>query len=197
MSNNSIGSANRYFKICTKKVYIERCHNIESFEEYLNHKFRDNQYFYSAYALMGLKPYDSLVRGYIDLIGCRNYAHGWVEFNFSENEYIFDPMIEGVVLKRDWYEYFNPKISYQKTQADILDEYLNEKNAVEIAKGFWQFKCLVMNSSYSAEYSIHNYKAYDANNWFVPTSLMLSRIIIAPLTSEITRFIAYSEPSGY
>ena len=47
--------ANRYFLQRTKKVYIERCTKIESFEEYLSHRYRDNCYYYSAYALMGLK----------------------------------------------------------------------------------------------------------------------------------------------
>ncbi len=52
MSNECIERANRYFMQKTKKVYIERCAKIEPFEEYLRHRYHDNCYCYSAYALM-------------------------------------------------------------------------------------------------------------------------------------------------
>ena len=38
--------------------------------------------------------------------------------------------------------------------------------------------------------------ANDKNNGHVPSALMLARVVISKYISEITRFIAYSEPSG-
>ena len=146
MSTECIEKANRNFIQRTKKGYIERCTKIESFEEYLGHRYRDNCYYYSAYALMGLKPDDFLVRGYIDLDDWKDYHHGWVEFKFEEEEYVFDSRIKGVVLKQEYYKYFNPRIEYKKAQKEILDEYLNERCAFKIQDGFWQFKYIAMNT---------------------------------------------------
>ena len=120
MSTECINRANRYFIKKTKKVYIEKCTKIESFEEYLNHRYRDACYYYSAYSLMGLKSDDFLVRGYIDLDNSKDYHHGWVEFKFDENEYVFDSKINSVIPKQEWYESLNPRIDYRKTQKKIL-----------------------------------------------------------------------------
>ena len=169
--------------------------NIESFQEYLNHRYRDNCYYYSAYALMGLKPDDFLVRGYIDLDSWKNYPHGWVEFTFEENEYVFDSMVKGIVSKQEWYENFNPRVEYKKTQKEILDEFLNERNAFKIQDGFWQFKYIVMNTN-KDDIPYHEIIANDKNNGHVPSALMLARLVISKYSSEVIRFIAYSEPSG-
>lgn len=184
--------AYKYFMQRTKRVYIERCTKIESFEEYLSHRYRDNCYYYSAYALMGLKADDFLVRGYIDLDCQKDYHHGWVEFKFEENEYVFDSMLKGLVLKQEYYQYYKPRITYQKSQKDILDEYLNEKCAFKIQDGFWQFKYIVANTDEKLPYNkiLEN----DKNNGHIPSALMLARVVI--YSSEIIRFIAYSEPSG-
>ena len=195
MFTDNIENANRYFELMTKKVYIERCGKIESFQEYLDHRYRDNCYYYSAYALMGLKLDDFLVRGYIDLDRWSNYHHGWVEFMFKDNEYVFDSMIKGIVSKYEWYEYFNPRVEYKKTQKEILDEFLNERNAFKIHDGFWQFKFIVMNTD-KEDITFPEINAYDKNNGHVPSALMLARLVTSKYNSEIIRFIAYSEPSG-
>lgn len=195
MSTECMEKANRYFLQRTKKVYIERCTKIESFEEYLSHRYRDNCYYYSAYALMGLKPDDFLVRGYIDLDDWKDYHHGWVEFKFEEEEYVFDSRLKEVVLKQEYYEYFNPRIEYKKTQKEILAEYLNERCASKIQDGFWQFKYIVMNTD-KDDIPYREIIANDKNNGHVPSALMLARVVISKYSSEITRFIAYSEPSG-
>lgn len=186
-----IEEANRYFINMTKKVYIERCSKIESFEEYLSHRYRDNCYYYSAYALMGLNPDDFLVRGYIE----NDYHHGWVEFKFYGYDLIFDSMLKSVVPKEEWYKEYNPRVDYKKTQREILEEYLNEKCAFEITDGFWQFKYLVMNTD-ADNIPYDDIIANDRNNGHVPSALMLARVVISKYSSEITRFIAYSEPSG-
>ena len=190
-----IGNVDQYFEQRTKKVYIETRSKIESFQEYLSHRYRDNCYYYSAYALMGLKPDDFLVRGYIDLEDYEHYHHGWVEFIFEEREYVFDSMVKGIVSKQEWYETFNPRVNYKKTQKEILDEFLNERNAIKIHNGFYQFKYIVMNIDNDAiPYS--EIIAIDKKNGHVPSALMLARLVISTYSSEITRFIAYSEPSG-
>lgn len=195
MSTEWIKRANRYFMESTKKVYVERSVKIEPFEEYLNHRYCDNCYYYSAYALMGLNPGDFLVRGYIDLNGRKNYHHGWVEFKYEENEYVFDSKIREVVLKKEWYERFNPRVEYQKTQEEILKEYLNERCAFKIQEGFWQFKGIVMNVD-KADISYSDLIANDEKNGYVPSALMLARVVINKYSSEIMRFIAYAETSG-
>lgn len=191
MNTECIYRANRYFTQKTEKVYIERCYKIESFKEYLNYRYRDNCYNYSTYACMGLNPNDFLVRGYI---GPTNYHHGWVEFEFEENEYVFDSMIKDVVLKQEWYEYYNPRINYKKTQKEILDEYLNERCAFKIREGFWQFKSIVMNTTDNISY--YKLISYNENNGHVPSALALARLVLNTCNSEIIRFIAYSESSG-
>ena len=193
MLNECIEKANRYFSQSTKKVYVEVCTKIESFEEYLNHRYSDNCYYYSAYACMGLKPDDFLVRGCIDVDGCKNYNHGWVEFKFDGHEYVFDSMIKGIVLKQEWYKSYNPRVEYIKTQREILDEYLNERCAFKIEEEFWQFKRIVMNTD--KEITYNEIITNDENNGYVPSTLMLARVVIDKYSSEITRFIAYSEPS--
>lgn len=72
-----------YFFKEMEKVYIETGTKIESFEEYLRHRYSDECYYYSAYAIMGLTPNDYLLRGFLDLDGYKNYHHGWVEFKFD------------------------------------------------------------------------------------------------------------------
>ena len=197
MSNEHKTKANRYFKKSVKKVYIERRANIESFEEYLSHRYRDNCYHYSAYALMGLKSNDFLVRGNICIPGDffwkdGGYSHGWVEFEFEGLEYVFDSMHKCVVPKQEWYELYKPRIDYKKTQKEILDEYLNERCAVKIKDGFWQFKYIVMNQE-TDNLSDLEIMANDKLNGYVPTILMLARV--EEYNSEIKRFIAYNQPS--
>ena len=194
MLTECIEKANRYFSQMTKKVYVEEYTKIESFEEYLNHRYRDNCYYYSAYACMGLKPDDFLVRGYIDVNGWKDYYHGWVEFRFEEDEYVFDSMIDGVVPKEKWYKIYNPRIKYKKTQKEILDEYLNERCAFKIQEGFWQFKYIVMNTD-KDNIPYHEIIANDKNNGYVPSALMLARLVTSKYDPEIKIFIAYSEPS--
>ena len=54
-------SVDEYFFQRTKKVYIEQCTKIVSFEEYLKPRYNEECYYYSGYALMGLKPNDFLL----------------------------------------------------------------------------------------------------------------------------------------
>lgn len=193
--DNAASDANKYFNKSVEKVYVERCFKIESFSEYLSHKYKDNCYYYSAYALMGLNFDDFLVRCYIN----PNYHHGWVEFKYEGVEYVFDSLIENVVLKEKWYKHFNPRIDYKKTQKEILDEYLNDKCAFKIYDNFYQFKYVVTNSDLSMD-TVSSYNKIieeDKNSGYVQSALMLARVEFYKYSSDdsrqITRFIAYVE----
>ena len=188
-----VEEVNRYFKEETQKVYVDRGY-IKTFEEYLNRRYRGNCYYYSAYALMGLKSDDFLVRGNIDINECGrcNYHHGWVEFNYKGNDYIFDSLMKGIVTKQAWYDVFKPEIDYKKTQKEILDEFLNEKCAFEVYNNFWQFKYYVMNTDKSQdEIDYDEMIEYDKKNSYVPSALKLARLNM--YNSKITKFIAYNE----
>jgi len=133
---------NQYFNNRMKKVYIDRCNylGIESFDKYLEHRYRDNCYYYSAYALMGLKPNDKVMRGRID-VGDKpifdifaddeypnsNYYHGWCEFTFNGKEYVFDSMIRGIVTKEEYYSERRPVINYEATLSDVLSFFLSDE----------------------------------------------------------------------
>lgn len=184
---------NEYFKERTKKVYIERCTKIETFEEYLSHRYRDNCYYYSFDALMGLELDDFLVRGYIEINGSKNYHHGWIEFSFENNEYIFDSLLKRIVLKSEWYESLKPNITYRKSKKDILDIFLNETYAIKVNDNFWQFKETVKPTQEKMKY--YDFLNFDHNNGHVPTALAFARIQISNFSHDITRFIAYSPPS--
>jgi len=200
MSDNASERAWEYFLGRIKKVYVERCVKIESFEEYLSHRYKNNCYYYSIYALMGLKPQDYLVRGAITLKNewpwqNGGYRHGWVEFVFEDEVYVFDSMLEKPVPKQEYYDYYKPQISYRQSQKEILDKFLNENCAIKIKDNFWQFKDCITHVN-PKELSYSEIVEYDCNNGYIPTALMLGRIQISKYTGEITRFIAYSEPSG-
>lgn len=196
MVGNDAHKAWIYFLSRTKKVYIERCTKIESFEEYLAHRYRDNCYYYSGYAIMGLKPQDYLVRGELTLkdewpYQNGGYRHGWVEFMFENKEYVFDSMLKTPVPKKEYYDYYQPQITYKKSQKEILDTFLKEPGAIKIDDDFWQFKYYISSKGLSYEEIME----YDRTNGYLPSVLMLSRIQFNTYTGEITRFIAYSEPS--
>ena len=193
MSTIFTQSVDEYFFQRTKKVYIEQCTKIVSFEEYLKQNYSEECYYYSAYALMGLKPSDFLVRGYINITSF--YHHGWVEFEFQGKDYVFDSRLENIVLKQKYYEKYSPRITYKKTQKEILDEYLNEKYAFEIIKGFWQFKYFIVDYDTATIPPLEVMLDYDEKNGYIPSSLMLARVVVNKYNSEIQRFIGYSEPS--
>lgn len=195
---SKIEDAKRYFVEQTGKVYVERCNSkgIESFEEYLNHRYRDNCYYYSAFALMGLNSDDYLVRGLINYPDYKNYAHGWVEFKFEDEMYIFDSMIKGVTLKSEWEKEFCPKITYRKTQQEILDEYLTSTYAVEITECFWQFKNVidnneshgyVLNALRLARMQISTWQESERSSFF-------AKFFGSNPKERVKRFIAYAEP---
>ena len=84
--------ANRYFERRMRTIFVDRvcAKGIETFEQYLSYRYRDNCYYYSGYAIIGLKDDDYLMRGDLcisgDFIwGNGGYSHGWVEFKYNSD----------------------------------------------------------------------------------------------------------------
>lgn len=195
MSDILTQRANVYFAKRCSIVYVERGYKIESFSQFLQHRCRDNSYYYTFYALMGLQSNDSLVRGYINFKDWKNYNHGWVEFTYEDNEYVFDPLIKGVMPKQEWYEEFKPIVQFKKTQREILDTYLNEKYAFKIDDKFWQFKETVIDCD-DDHVSYYKILENNRNNGYIPAALSYARVVLGRISPEIFRFIAYFRESN-
>ena len=193
-----LNKANEYFLKRTRNVFIERCNNlgIETFEGYLSHNYRDSCYNYSLYAFMGLKPEDVLLRGFIDVKGSgrSNYHHGWVEFNFEGDEYIFDNHFTKVVPREEWYMLRKPEITYRRSQKEIIDMYLNETYAFEVDENFWQMK-KVLYAGYKDYHQFEEAKKENQKEGYVPGMLARARIVVSKFSGEVIRFIAYDPPS--
>ena len=127
-------NVNEYFIDSTKNIYIEKTNyktNIPyliTFKEYNNREYQDNCYHYSIYSIMGLNLDDALVRGKIDVRekGCINYKHGWVEFKYNGNEYVYDSLF-GIVEKEKYYRRKSPIVEYKIIKEEIIDIFTNNK----------------------------------------------------------------------
>lgn len=177
--------ANRYFSNQMEKVSVRRVdYNVtETFEEYLSHRYRNNCYNYSSFAMMGLGKDDKLVRGDIclpddDWRWCDGgYNHGWIEFWYNGEEFIFDSRCQGIRRKDEWYKKFKPEKMVKFTQAEILDM-LFEKGELE--------------EQYSGCYKVKDMsKKKDPNHKISPLTKAQIYIIDG---ERIERFIAYRNP---
>lgn len=173
--------ANRYFNRRMRAIFVDRrnAKGIETFEKYLAYRYRDNCYYYSGYAIMGLKNDDYLMRGDIvisgDLFwGNGGYSHGWVEFKYRSKEYVFDSMCIGIVPKKEWYEEFKPNVNFKHSKQEIIESF---KDKLQILSK----DCYEVWSS-----SIHDYYT---DNVYKCGKLFMNG-------EKIKKFIAYDEPSG-
>lgn len=187
---------NQYFLDRMKKVYIDRCLKIETFEQYLSHRYGDNCYYYSSYALMGLDFSDKIMRGRID-IGKpdilelfsydknpnSNYYHGWCEFTFNNHEYVFDSMIKGIITKKEYYQERKPVISYQSTLEDVLSYYLSSECADKVGEHEYIVK------------KMGPYHGHDDQS-FLTWTMYKSKITMDEDDKHLVKFIAYTPPSG-
>lgn len=119
-------AANEYFMTQMENIFVDRTVAIETFEQYLNHRYRNNCYNYSATALMGMMPTDELVRGEIRTDNSwqwenGGYGHGWLEFTYQGEIFVFDSMIKGIMPKAEWYEKAQPKKIVKFTKQEILN----------------------------------------------------------------------------
>ena len=108
----------------------------ESFAAYLDHRYRDNCYYYSGYAIMGLLGTDFLVRGGIqlenDFAWRRRYDHGWVEFCYRQHWWVFDSLLSHVVRRRDYYARFRPQLTFRLPQREIVERLLSEVGTLTV-----------------------------------------------------------------
>ena len=173
--------ANRYFERRMRTIFVDRvcAKGIETFEQYLSSRYRDNCYYYSGYAIIGLKDDDYLMRGDLcisgDFIwGNGGYSHGWVEFKYKGKEYVFDSMCKGVVPKIEWYEEFKPKVKFRHSKKEIIESFKGKLQS--ISKNCYQ----VQGSNISAYYTGN---VYEGGKLFTQGE-------------KVKKFIAYAEPSG-
>ena len=172
--------ANRYFDRRMRAIFVDRCNSkgIETFEEYLAYRYRDNCYYYSGYAIIGLNNDDYLMRGDLCISGDfiwenGGYSHGWVEFKYKGKEYVFDSMCRGIVTKAEWYEEFKPNVNFKHSKQEIIESF---KDKLQILSK----NCYRVQGS-----SIHDYytvSVYERGKLFMHGE-------------KIKKFIAYDEPS--
>ncbi len=174
--------ANQYFDRHMKKVFVDRVcgKGIETFEKYLSYRYRDNCYYYSTYAILGMNDDDYLMRGTLRvkgnfIYGNGGYSHGWVEFKFMDREYVFDSMCRGVQPKEAWYEEFNPNVKFKYSKKEIVESIRNGETQV-IKRGWLEILSLGMSDYY--------------------TIAILGHGKICIKGNKVKKFIAYNEPSG-
>lgn len=181
MMEQSLIMANRYFDRRMKKIFVDRVcsKGIETFEQYLSYRYRDNCYCYSGYAIIGLNDDDYLMRGDLcisgDFIfGNGGYSHGWVEFKYNGKEYVFDSLCYGVVPKSEWYEEFKPKVKFRYSKKEIIKS----------------FQCKLLKSTSNC-YQVQgsNISAYYTGNVYEGGKLFTQ-------DEKVEKFIAYAKPSG-
>lgn len=142
-------TVNDYFFRQMSKVFIDRGpqKKIKTFQQFLEYRYQAMCYFYSAYAIMGLRETDKLVRGRIDVgsgLGAlyrlffpniekpnSDYNHGWVEFYYQGTWYVFDNLLKEIVLKKDYADFRNPVIDYEITKKQLIEIYTSKENATK------------------------------------------------------------------
>ncbi len=151
-------SVSDYFFKQTKKVFVDRRpspFDIETFEAFLNHRYEQICYYYSAYAIMGLEDTDKLVRGRIDVgneLGFlyqkmfpnmerpnSDYDHGWVEFYYEGHWYVFDNLLKIIVLKEDYEEFRKPVINSKMMKQELIKIYTS-KECANLSNGIYYVK---------------------------------------------------------
>lgn len=173
--------ANRYFERRMKTILVDRvsAKRIETFKKYLSYRYRDNCYYYSGYAIMGLNDDDDLVRGSICIsgdfiLGNGGYLHGWVEFKYRGKEYVFDSMCKWVLSKAEWYDEFKPNVKFKHSQKEIIESF--EGKFQSISKN-----CYLVQGSIISSYYTNS--AYEHGKLYMHGK-------------KVKKFIAYDEPSG-
>ncbi|MBR1987613.1 MAG: hypothetical protein IKA36_01105 [Clostridia bacterium] len=123
----------------------------ETMQEYFDHHYRANCYYYSTYILLCMKPTDVLVRGIIhkeydavtDVLvdyfnGKRtpNYEHGWIEFEFKGKWYVYDDHYKYPLPKSYYYKKVAPYEIYKRfTQKELINHLLtNHRDKIDLTE---------------------------------------------------------------
>lgn len=174
--------ANRYFFNRMENIFVDRgVYNVvETFKQYLDHRYRNNCYEYSSTAIMGMQGNDYLVRGTLTLSSDwrwenGGYGHGWIEFLYDGKEFVFDSRCSSIILKQDWYKQFNPQNIVKFTKKEILDIIFTNENIIHLSDESCQVKDI--------------YNENDINNIFNP--FRKSKIYFEG--KNVKKFIAFKE----
>lgn len=174
--------ANNYFLKRMENIFVDRgvYKVVENFLDYLKHRYRNNCYNYSATAIMGMRENDYLVRGTLtlshDWMWCNGgYAHGWVEFLYDGQEFVFDSRCKEIVQKKEWYDEFNPKEIVRFSKQEVIDTIFVPEKITAISNGVYQVD--------------DSYEEQDTNNLINP--FRKAKIHFDETT--IKKFIAYKE----
>ncbi len=143
--------ANQYFLKQMENIFVDRgvYKVVENFSEYLGHRYRNNCYEYSSTAIIGMRQDDYLVRGSLTISydwmwADGGYEHGWVEFLYNGDEYVFDSRCKGVVPKDEWYSEFNPQSIVKFTRQDIFNTVFVPENMICLGNCVYQIKDIYM-----------------------------------------------------
>jgi len=97
----------------------------KSLSEYFDAKYIGNCYFYSTYMFLCLQENARLVRGSISLEKSQdkpNYHHGWVEFEFNGEWYVYDDHYYYPIPIDMWYKIVTPyEIDVKFTHSELID----------------------------------------------------------------------------
>ena len=118
-----------------------------SMQEYFDRHYRANCYYYSTFVLMCMKPTDRLVRGSIHLDGeldfiyksfhkgiSPNYEHGWVEFEYKNNWWVYDDHHKYPIPMEEWYKLKTPYEVHKKFTQSELIEYIKENYSDKVTE---------------------------------------------------------------
>ena len=83
-------------------------------------------------AILFLDNNSYLKRGYLKFSDKRNYYHSWIHFNFENEEYIFDPCLNIISSKNDYYSIFEINEIASINSKEIKEYFINYvKNHIE------------------------------------------------------------------
>ena len=193
---------NEYFFKQLEKIYVNRCNSlgIETFDKYLSYQYQGNCYYYSAWALMGLDNNAKVVRGRINInlnkkawfnysihrqYPNSNYYHGWVEFTFNGEEYVFDSMISTVVSKKWYYKNKQPVVNCKITLEEVIKMCIGDKDTEQIAPYTYKTGNLYMKY----------YKSHEKDTTYLACPMSKAIIELEPSENKIKKFIAYDPPT--
>jgi len=126
-------------------------------------------YYYSSFAILGLTGIDLLVRGKVRLPNHTesDYRHGWVEFKFEGNWWVFDDRCGKPIKKEEYYQQFQPVIE-SKISLSYMLNYIEKTYGKNISKReIWDNEFLISLPYVKLDYdSEENRVVIDQNNKF-------------------------------
>jgi len=130
--------------------YLHEClgkatYQDKSMKSYFDKGYRANCYYYSTFLVLCLKPTDRLVRGNIHIKRgyetvdlCKdkktypNYKHGWVEFEFKGQWWVYDDHFNYPVKMKEYYKQRYPYEIFKKFTQKELIEYKKENYSKDL-----------------------------------------------------------------